>query len=91
VRKRFNDMAVQPPSVPGGQTALGLAWTIPALLLVYIGIGFWVGGLLGSRIGGTLVGWVAGMAAVFYEIRKVLRNDAGPSRPTPSTSGKGTT
>jgi hypothetical protein len=67
-------MTVQPSSVPGGQRALGLAWTIPALLLVYIGLGFWLGGLLGFRRTGMAVGWVAGMGAVFYEIRKVLRN-----------------
>jgi hypothetical protein len=70
---RGNFMTVQPSSVPGSQGALGLAWTIPALLLVYIGLGFWLGGLVGFRRTGLAVGWVAGMGAVFCEIRKVLR------------------
>jgi hypothetical protein len=83
---RGNFMTVQPSSVPGGQGALGLAWTIPVLLLVYIGIGFWLGGLLGSRLGGVLVGWLAGMGGVFYEIRRVLKNGVG-SAPTPSKRG----
>lgn len=73
-------MAVQPPSLPGSSQTLGLAWTIPVLLLVYIGLGFWLGGLLGSRLTGVLVGWIAGMGAVFYEIRKVLRSGSGSSR-----------
>ena len=51
-------MTVQPPTLPGGNQALGLAWTIPVLLLVYIGIGFWLGGLLGSRMVGVLVGYI---------------------------------
>ena len=70
-------MTVQPSSVPSGQGALGLAWTIPVLLLVYVGLGFWLGGLLGSRMIGVWVGWVAGMGAVFYEIRRVLKNGSG--------------
>jgi hypothetical protein len=76
-------MTVQPPSLPGGNQALGLAWTIPVLLLVYIGIGFWLGGLLGAQVIGTLVGWLAGMAAVFYEIRRVLKSRADASPPPP--------
>ena len=71
-------MTVQPPTLPGGNQALGLAWTIPVLLLVYIGIGFWLGGLLGSRMVGALVGWLAGMGGVFYEIRRVLKNNVEP-------------
>ena len=68
-------MTVQPPSLPDGQQALGLAWTIPVLLLVYIGLGLWLGGLLGSRIVGLLAGWGAGMGAVFYEIHRLRRRD----------------
>ncbi len=59
---------------------LGLAWSIPVLLAVYIGLGFWLGRWFGSPIAGVLVGWVAGMAAVFYEIWKVLRSGSGPSK-----------
>ena len=55
-----------------------MAWTIPVLLAVYIGLGFWLGGLLGFKLVGVLVGWLAGMGAVFYEIRKVLRNNSTP-------------
>jgi hypothetical protein len=84
-------MTVQPPSQPGGNQALGLAWTIPSLLLVYIGLGFWLGGLLGSRLAGMLVGWLAGMAAVFYEIRKVLWNGGDASRKPPAASKGGAT
>lgn len=76
-------MTVQPPSQPGGNQALGLAWTIPVLLLVYIGIGFWLGGLMGFRLAGVLLGWLAGMAAVVYEIRKVLRSGEDANRKTP--------
>ncbi len=83
-------MTVQTPSRPGGNQALGLAWTIPVLLLVYIGIGFWLGGLMGSRTAGTLVGWLAGMGGVFYEIRRVLKRAAGAPRP-PAGPGGGAT
>ena len=69
-----------PPSAPGGPQALGLAWSIPVLLAVYVGLGFWLGRLCGSPLAGVLVGWLAGMAAVFYEIRKVLRTGAGSSK-----------
>lgn len=68
-----NVMTFEPSSPVGSRQSLGLAWSIPVLLLVYIGLGYWLGGLLGSKIAGTLVGWLAGMGAVFYEIRKVLR------------------
>jgi hypothetical protein len=78
-------MTVQPPSRPSGNQALGLAWTIPVLLLVYIGIGFWLGGLMGSQLAGVLLGWLAGMAAVVYEIRKVLRSGEDAIRKSPST------
>lgn len=80
-------MTVQPPTLPGGNQALGLAWTIPVLLLVYIGIGFWLGGLLGSRLVGALVGWLAGMGGVFHEIRRELKNGLGPA-PTPPQRGE---
>ena len=83
-------MTVQPPSQPGGNQALGLAWTIPVLLLVYIGIGFWLGGLMGSRMAGALVGWLAGMGGIFYEIRRVVKREAGASRP-PAGPGGGAT
>ena len=83
-------MTVQPSSRPGGNQALGLAWTIPVLLLVYIGIGFWLGRLMGSRMAGTLVGWFAGMGGVFYEIRRVVKRDAGAPRP-PAGPGGGAT
>ena len=63
------------PSSLGGQRGIGLAWSIPVLLAVYIGLGYWLGGLLGSKLGGVLVGWLAGMGAVFYEIWKVLRGN----------------
>lgn len=61
------------PSSSDGQRALGLAWTIPILLAVYLGLGYWLGGRFGFRLAGALVGWLLGMGAVFYEIRKVLR------------------
>lgn len=65
------------PSSFGSQRALGLAWSIPVLLAVYVGLGLWLGGLLGSKLVGALVGWGVGMAAIFYEIRKTQR-DSGP-------------
>ena len=71
----FNDVTNSSPSSLGGQRGIGLAWSIPVLFAVYIGLGYWLGGLLGSRLAGALVGWLAGMGAVFYEIRKVLRNN----------------
>lgn len=67
-------MTAQPPATPDGQQTIGLAWSIPVLLAVYLLIGYWLGGLAGSRFGGILIGWLAGMGAVFYEIRKVLRS-----------------
>ena len=66
-------MTGQSPFFAGGQQAIGLAWTIPVLLAVYLGLGYWIGGLLGARL--------AGMGAVAYEIRKVLRRDAGNQDP----------
>jgi hypothetical protein len=84
--KRFNDVTNSSPSSPSGQRALGLAWSIPVLLAVYIGIGFWLGRWLGSPIAGVLVGWLAGMAAVFYEIRKVLNSGEGTA-PAPPKGG----
>ena len=70
-------MKDQPPSSFRDSQALGLAWTLPVLLLVYIGLGYWLGGLLGSRVAGLILGWAGGMFGVFYEIRRVLR----PTRP----------
>ena len=61
------------PSLFGSQRALGLAWSIPILLAVYVGLGVWLGGLLGSRLVGALAGWAVGMGAVLYEIRKIQR------------------
>ena len=68
------------PSSPGGPQALGLAWSIPVLLAVYIGLGFGLGKWCGSPLAGVLVGWLAGMAAVFYEIWKVLKSGSGSSK-----------
>ena len=65
------------PSLFGSQRALGLAWSIPILLAVYVGLGVWLGGLLGSKLVGALAGWAIGMGAVIYEIRKIQR---GPGR-----------
>ena len=70
-------MTNTPPSSPGDPQALGLAWSIPVLLAVYIGLGFWLGKLAGWPVAGVLAGWLAGMAAVFYEIRKVLKRESG--------------
>ena len=72
-------MTTQSPLWSGGQQALSLAWTIPVLLAVYIGLGYWLGGLLGSHAIGLGVGWMAGMGGVFYEIRRLKRNET--SRP----------
>jgi len=74
-------MTGQSPFFAGGQQAIGLAWTIPVLLAVYLGLGYWIGGLLGARLAGVVVGWLAGMGAVAYEIRKVLCRDAGNQDP----------
>ncbi len=67
------------PSLFGSQRALGLAWSIPILLAVYVGLGVWLGGLLGSRLVGALAGWAVGMGALFYEIRKIQRNSRADS------------
>ena len=50
------------------------------LLAGYIGLGFWLGRWCGSPLAGVLVGWLAGMAAVFYEIWKVLKSGSGSSK-----------
>ena len=71
------------PSSFGGLQALGLAWSIPVLLAVYVGLGFWLGGLLGSRLGGALVGWGLGMAAIVYESRKPARRENDTSKQEP--------
>ena len=84
-------MTVQPPSLPGEHQTLGLAWSIPVLLAVYIGIGFGLGRWFGSPIAGVLGGWVAGMAAVFYEIHKVLRTGGGSSPKSSPPTGGGAT
>ena len=73
-------MTVQPPLASGGQQTIGLAWSIPVLLAVYLLLGYWLGGILGSRFAGIAVGWIAGMGAVFYEIRKVLRPGASEKK-----------
>ena len=75
-----NVMTNVPPSSPGEMNALGLAWSIPVLLAVYIGLGLWLGKWCGSPLAGVLVGWLAGMAAVFYEIWKVLKSGSGSSK-----------
>ena len=67
------------PSLFGSQRALGLAWSIPILLAVYVGLGVWLGGLLESRLVGALAGWAVGMGALFYEIRKIQRNSRADS------------
>ena len=67
------------PSLFGSQRALGLAWSIPILLAVYVGLGVWLGGLLGSKLVGALAGWAVGMGALFYEIRKIQRNSRADS------------
>lgn len=63
------------PSSPSGQNLIGLAWSIPVLLAFYLGLGYWLGGLCGSPGLGLFAGWLAGMGAVVYEIRKLLRDD----------------
>ena len=80
-------MTSSPPSLSGDHRALGLAWTIPVLLLVYIGLGFWLGRLLGSQMAGVLLGWLAGMGGVLYEIRRTLRADSTRRPPPPSQEG----
>ena len=77
-------MAAQPPLSSEGQQALGLAWTIPVMLAVYLGLGYWLGGLLGSHVIGLVVGWVAGMGGVFYEIRRLKRNEEARTASRPS-------
>ena len=73
-------MTNTPPSSPGGPQALGLAWSIPVLLAVYIGLGYWLGKLGGAPVVGVLAGWLAGMAAIFYEIWKVLKRGSGSTK-----------
>ena len=80
MRETVDFVKATSPSSFGGSQALGLAWSIPVLLAVYIGLGFWLGRWFGSPIAGVLVGWVAGMAAVFYEIWKGLKSGSGPSK-----------
>ena len=63
------------PSSPSGQNLIGLAWSIPVLLAFYLGLGYWLGGLCRAHGLGLVAGWLAGMGAVFYEIRKRLRDD----------------
>ena len=63
------------PSSPSGQNLIGLAWSIPVLLAFYLGLGYWLGGLCRAHGLGLVAGWLAGMGAVFYEIRKHLRDD----------------
>ena len=65
-------------SRPSGPAAVGLAWSIPVLLALYAGLGYWLGGLAGHRLAGLLVGWGAGMGAVIYEIVKSPRRSGGP-------------
>lgn len=77
-------MTDQPSSWSDGQQALGLAWTIPVLLAVYLGLGYWLGGLLGSHVAGLVVGWVAGMGGVFYEIRRLKRHEETRTASRPS-------
>ena len=83
MRETVDFVKATSPSSFGGSQALGLAWSIPVLLAVYVGLGFWLGGLLGSRLGGVLVGWGLGMAAIFYEIRKSARRENDASKQAP--------
>ena len=69
------DVTESLPSSPSGHRLIGLAWSIPVLLAFYLGLGYWLGGLCGSPGLGLFAGWLAGMGAVFYEIRKHLRDD----------------
>ena len=61
------------PMFEGSRQAIGLAWTIPVLLAIYLGLGYWVGGLLGSHPAGLVTGWILGMGAIFWEIYKTQR------------------
>ena len=61
------------PSSPSGHRLIGLAWSLPVLLAFYLGLGYWLGGLCGAHGLGLVAGWLAGMGAVIYEIRKLLR------------------
>ena len=70
-----------PPSSFRDSQALGLAWTLPVLLLIYMGLGYWLGGLLGSRVPGLILGWAGGMFGVVHEIRRVLK--PAPPRNSP--------
>ena len=47
-----------------------------------MGLGYWLGGLLGSRGTGLVLGWAGGMFGVFHEIRRVLK--PSPPRDPPS-------
>ena len=70
-----------PPFSFRDSQALGLAWTLPVLLLIYMGLGYWLGGLLGSRVAGLILGWAGGMFGVVHEIRRVLK--PAPPRNSP--------
>ena len=50
--------------------AISLAWTLPIMLLVYLGLGGWIGKMAGAPVTGFITGWLLGMFAIFYEMRK---------------------
>jgi len=67
---------------PVSADALTLGWILPTAILLYTGIGYYIGRKTGHIRGWTLAGFLVGLLAAGYELWKAIRKlQAGAEPP----------
>lgn len=78
---------------PQRTTDVSLAWSIPVMILLCMGLGYAAGRHWGRPLAGLLAGWVLGMICTVYELWKLSRaaGESGPPRADhrPEKPGRG--
>ena len=55
-------------------SAMNFGWTAGVGFFVCFGVGYWVDGHFGTGFRWTVVGFLAGISLMFYELWKVVKN-----------------